>query len=152
MFTMLLSPAWWLAKLAMGRGLVMGPFGGALGVAAVAVSVIVVGALVFAWIRDDAASDAQSQCNTERLESDLAAANARIAALDRAANDASKEAVIRRREKEEADATIEALAREKGELRNEVQHLKDAVDMVFRADDVWMRGRRAKGAAAPSGR
>jgi hypothetical protein len=141
--------------LARARAVVSGPIAGALAVALVAVVVAGSIGLGLWWLRGDAARDAgaavQAQCDKAQLEADLAAATAKNAALEHAHADRSAAMANMQRQAQLDAEMIGELVRAKGEAEDAAKQADVAAGrhgVGFRADDEWLRRRRA---AAGSG-
>ncbi len=142
------------ALFARARTALSGPLAGAL--AATLAALVVVGsiALGLAWLRGDAARDAgaavQAQCDKTQLEADLAAEKAKTAALE-GAHKARGDAIEHMQRQAQLDAEmIGELVRAKGEAEDAAKKADVAAGragVVFRADDAWLRARRAADAA-----
>lgn len=136
--------------LARARAAVTGPLGGALAVALVAVVVAGSIGLGLWWLRGDAARDAgaavQAQCEAERFAVALSASTAMNAALI-AGNEERNRAIEHMQRQAQLDADmIGELVKAKGDAEDAARKADETAGRagaVFRADDEWLRRRRA---------
>lgn len=152
-FTLLLTPAWWLAKWALARGAVDGlkqsRYGSALIAGGIGIVVIgaMTGAVALGVVRHDkrVARETRAACIAEEsLKSEQAARQAverALAERERALAVSQAALVVANKAREAANILM-------GEKLDEAARAPDADARVFDADDRWLQALRRRSATA----